>query len=181
MTARIVVGYGALMIGTLGAIWAVLGLSLILGRAILSLTGYVLELGQAELAWFHWVLMSLWIFFMVYAEGYRGFQLRFSPRCAARALYLKRHPSVMRVVLAPLFCMGFFHATRRRKIVSYSLTAMIVTLVILVGKLDQPWRGMVDTGVVLGLGWGLVTFWLCGWHAFFGQGFDASPEMPEGM
>ena len=181
MTARIVVGYGALMIGTLGAIWAVLGLSLILGRAILSLTGYVLDLGQAEFAWFHWVLMALWIFFMVYTEGYRGFQLRFSPRCAARALYLKGHPSVMRVVLAPLFCMGFFHATRRRKIVSYTLTAMIIALVILVGKLDQPWRGIVDTGVVLGLGWGLITFWLCCWHAFFGQGFDASPEMPEGM
>ena len=45
------------MTGTIGAIWAVLGLTLILGRAVLSLTPYALELGHADLAWFHWALL----------------------------------------------------------------------------------------------------------------------------
>ena len=44
----------------------------------------------------------------------------------------------------------------------------IVGLIVLIRKLDQPWRGIVDAGVVVGLGWGLVaTLWaggrdLCG-------------------
>ena len=42
-------------------------------------------------------------------------------------------------------------------IVTYLLTVMIVVLVIVFHMLDQPWRGILDAGVVVGLSWGIVT------------------------
>jgi len=47
--------------------------------------------------------------------------------------------------------MGFIHATRERMILSISLTLMIVCFVFAVRMLPQPWRGIVDAGVVTGL------------------------------
>ena len=168
------------MIGLIGAVWGVLGLSLIFGSALYRLYPYAQELCGTSFAWHHWVALAASLIFMGYAEGYKGFHLKFSPRVAARALYLKQNPTLARILFAPLFCMGFFHATRKRKIVSYCLTLMIIGLIVLVRRLDQPWRGIVDAGVLLGLGWGLVSIWLFSIQAFFGKGFDVSPETPEG-
>ena len=127
----------------------------------------------------HWTALVVSLLFMGYAEGYRGFQCRFSPRAAARARYLKQHPTPLRILLAPLFCMGFFHATRKRKIVAYSLTTMIILLIIFVRRLPQPWRGIVDAGVLLGLGWGVISLWYFSLRAFFGKNFSVSPETPD--
>ncbi|RKX41738.1 MAG: hypothetical protein DRP64_10980, partial [Verrucomicrobia bacterium] len=167
------------MIGAMGAVWGVLGLSLLFGSALYRLYPYAQELCGTAFGWVHWIALAVSLVFMGYAEGYKGFHLKFSPRVAARALYLKRNPTFVRVLFAPLFCMGFFHSTRKRKIVSYCLTAMIIGLIVLVRKLDQPWRGIVDAGVLLGLGWGLVSIWIFTFQAFFGKGFDVSPETPE--
>jgi len=167
------------MLGKIGAIWGIAGLSLLFGSALYRLYPYAQELCGMEFKWFHWAALAASLAFMGYAEGYKGFHLKFSPRAAARALYLKQNPTFARVLFAPLFCMGFFHATRKRKIVAYSLTTMIILLIILVRQLAQPWRGIVDAGVVLGLGWGLVSVWLFTLKAFFGKGFDVAPETPD--
>jgi len=165
--------------GTVGAAWGILGLTLIFGRGLICLYPYVEELPESTFVWFHWIALAASLLFMGYAEGYKGFHLKFSPRAAARARYLRENPTPMRVTFAPLFCMGFFHATRKRKIVAYSLTTMIVLLIVLVRELPQPWRGIVDAGVLLGLGWGLVSVWIFTFKALFGKGFDISPETPD--
>ena len=170
---------GKVIVGRIGAVWGVLGLSLLFGSALYRLYPYAQELCGMALDWVHWVALVASLVFMGYAEGYKGFHLKFSPRVAARAFYLKQNPSVVRVLFAPLFCMGFFHATRKRKMVSYCLTAMIIGLIIWVKTLEQPWRGIVDAGVVLGLGWGLVSIWIFAFQAFFGKGFSVSPETPD--
>lgn len=167
------------MIGIFGAFWGIFGLSVVFGRGLICLYPYVDELCLASFTWVHWVSLVVSMLFMGYSEGYKGFHLKFSPRAAARALYLKNNPTPMRVIFAPLFCMGFFHATKKRKIVAYSLTIMIILLVVLVRELSQPWRGIVDAGVLLGLGWGLVSVWLFTLKAFFGKNFDISPETPD--
>jgi hypothetical protein len=170
---------GISVVGVIGAIWGVLGVTLLLGRGLFALAPYALGLYEVDLEWFHWVLLTVSIFFMGYTEGYRGFQLKFSPRTAARALYLKRNPSLVRVLLAPFFCMGFFYATRKRKALSWSLSIAIIGLVVLVGKLEQPWRGIVDVGVLVGLTWGIASLVVFAGKAFFGNGFDVSPETPD--
>jgi hypothetical protein len=75
--------------------------------------------------------------------------------------------------------MGYFHATRRTKIVAYSLSFGILILVILVHRLDQPWRGIIDAGVVLGLGWGVVSLAVSVYRALTRGTYEPSPEVPE--
>src|SRR5690606_2841474 len=89
-----------------------------------------------------------------YAEGYRGFQMRFSPRVVARALHLARNPRPLHVVLAPLFCMSFFHATPRGRGAAWGVTLGVLAAILLIRYLPQPWRGIIDAGVVVGLAWG---------------------------
>ena len=170
---------GLAKLGVLGAIWGIAGLSMIFGRGLVCLYPYVEELPGSGFTGIHWAALAASLLFMGYAEGYKGFHLKFSPRAAARALYLRNNPTFLRVLFAPFFCMGYFHATRKRKIIAYGLTTMIVALILLVRELPQPWRGIVDAGVLLGLGWGLVSVWGFAIRAFFGKDYAVSPETPE--
>jgi hypothetical protein len=115
---------------------------------------------------------------MAYAEGYKGFQKAFSPRTAARARYLRLNPRVVPVILAPFFCMGYFHATKRRKITSISLTLGIIVLIVLVSFVTQPWRGIIDAGVVVGLAWGVVSLLIFSFQALGQEHYRYSPEVP---
>ncbi|MEI6891479.1 MAG: hypothetical protein V5783_04820 [Pontiella sp.] len=168
------------MLGTVGAFWGIVGLSLILIRGLYSVVSPALALRDMEFGVVHWVGLVLSLIFMGYSEGYKGFQLKFSPRVAARALYLQANPTLVRVIFAPLFCIGFFHAMRKRKIVAYAVTIMVVLLIVGVRQLPQPWRGIVDVGVFFGLGWGLISVWFFCAKAFFGQTeYTISPETPD--
>jgi hypothetical protein len=113
------------------------------------------------------------------AEGYRGFQKSFSPRTAARARYLRDHPTHLRVAAASLFCFGYFQATLRRRSVAWGLTIGIVLLVGLVRLLPQPWRGIVDAGVVISLAWGTISLVLFSIRALTAPHFAVSPEVFE--
>jgi len=167
------------MRGTFGALWGVSGVLLLLGSAVYRLAPLAVDAFTHELAWHHWAVLVFFVLFMAYAEGYVGFQQRFSPRVAARARYLKEHPRTILVLLAPFFCMGYFHATRRRQITSLSLTVGIILLIILVRFLPQPWRGIVDAGVVIGLAWGMISLLIFSVQAFGEGSFPYSPEVPE--
>jgi hypothetical protein len=163
----------------LGAWWGLTGVALLLGSAIYRLTPMAVNAFSSEFRWYHTITLVFVVFFMAYIEGYRAFQQGFSPRVAARARYLKHHGRFWHAIFAPLFCMGFFHATRRRQITSISVTAGIIVLVLLVRFLDQPWRGIVDAGVVVGLVWGLASLVLFGIQALTSGTFPYSPEVPE--
>ncbi|HEY6010586.1 MAG TPA: hypothetical protein VIX18_03865, partial [Nitrospirota bacterium] len=115
-----------------GALWGLGGVLLLLVSAVYRLTPLAIEAFTYEWSWVHWLSLALMTFFMAYAEGYRAFQQGFSPRVAARARHLRDHPNALHAVLAPFFCMAYFHAPKRRRIVSISVTAGIIVLVILV-------------------------------------------------
>ena len=151
---------------------------MLLGSAVYRLSHLAIDAFSFEFSWYHWLSLALIAVFMGYAEGYRGFQQRFSPRVAARAKYLKEHPRRLHIILGPFFCIGYFHATRRRKITSISLTLGIIFLVALVRLLPQPWRGIIDAGVLLGLMWGIVSLLIFSLQAFTSKGFKYSPEAP---
>ncbi len=136
---------------TLGYAWGIGGVVLLLGFAVFRLTPMALELASVELALVHWGLLAVSVLYMAYAEGYKGFHLAFAPRVVARAHYLSTHPRPLLLLFAPVFCMGYIHATRRRKLMSFGLTSMIICFVLIVRLLPQPWRGIVDAGVVTGL------------------------------
>jgi hypothetical protein len=167
------------MLGRVGAWWGVLGVSLLIGWAVVRLTPIALEAWTMPWGWLEWSVAVPWLLFMLVGEGYRGFQKGFAPRVAARARYLREHPQWLHVLLAPAFCMGYFHATRKRMIVSWAVTSGIVLLILAVRLLPQPWRGIVDLGVVAGLTWGLVAIVLRGFHALTAPTFDHPAETPE--
>ncbi|WP_372834025.1 hypothetical protein [Pontibacterium sp.] len=166
------------MLGSVAALWGFAGISLILGSAIYRLSQIAWQMFEQPFSWYHWAALAFSVAFMGFAEGYRGFQKAFSPRVAARIYYLSKHVTPMRALLAPLFCMGYFHVRRKRQIVTVCLTLGIIVLVQFVHMLEQPWRGIVDAGVVVGLTWGLLSIALFSFKAFFGNGFNHSPETP---
>ncbi len=144
-------------LGLVLAAWGTLGVLALLGRALWTLTPKAVDAVAMGLSWWQWAILAAWVGFMAYSEGYRGFQKKFSPLVGARALALARRPTWLTGLLAPAFVMGLFAATRRRLAVSWGVLLGVVGLVLLVRLLPQPWRGIVDAGVVVGLAWGGLT------------------------
>ncbi|NNE92728.1 MAG: hypothetical protein HKN23_13860 [Verrucomicrobiales bacterium] len=160
-------------------IWGLAGVLFLLGYAIFRLTPRAkTALVDYDLSVLQWIVLVVWVIFMLIGEGYRGFQKKFSPRTAARVRYLRDNPSPLRTLLAPLFCMGYFHATKKTRIVSICLTLGIILLVVLVSFAPQPWRGIIDLGVVLGLTWGIISLLIFTVQALTKPDFPHSPETP---
>ena len=116
-----------------------------------------LELENSPMSQVHWLALAFSVVYMAYAEGYKGFHLGFAPRVVVRARYLADNPRPLHVLLAPLFCMGYIYATRKRQILSFALTTMIICFVLIARSMPQPWRGIVDAGVVVGLVLGVLS------------------------
>ncbi|MSR10677.1 MAG: hypothetical protein EXR84_02615 [Gammaproteobacteria bacterium] len=138
-----------------GFVWGIGGILLLLTSAVYRLAPVALALECLPLSLLHWAALVFSMLYMAYAEGYKGFHQGFAPRVVIRADYLRQNPRVLHVLLAPIFCMGYIYATRRRKLLSYGLSLMIVSFVLVARMLPQPWRGIVDAGVVIGLAIGI--------------------------
>ena len=145
--------------GFIGFIWGFVGVSLILLHGITCVYPYVVTLDFSKMFWYHYLSLIISIIFLGYAEGYKGFQLSFSPRAAQRLKLVFKNPSFVNVVLSPLFCMGFFGISKKRMKITYILTITIIFLIIIIERISEPWRGIIDTGVLVGLSWGLLSFW----------------------
>lgn len=167
-------------VGRFAATWGIVGVVLILGRAIAKVGLIAAEAwGGDPLTGAQWAFAVGWIGFMAYSEGYRGFQQRFAPRVVVRARALAQRPTLLRGLLAPFFVIGYFAGTRRRLITSWGVTVAIVFVVQGVRLLDQPWRGLVDAGVVIGLGWGVAAVLWLSFGALRGRFPDVDPQLPE--
>ena len=170
---------GKKIIGTLGVLWGIAGFLGLLFSAITRLGPIALESYEAGWTGMQWGVAVLFTLFMAHSEGYKGFHKAFSPRFAARMKHLQHNPKPLLVLFAPLFGMCYFHATKKRKIVAYVLTSAIVLMIIGIKFLNQPWRGIIDCGVVVGLGIGILSVLYYLFSAFCTKGFDVSPELPE--
>lgn len=143
--------------------WGIFGVIAFLGFAVFRLVPRVLEMSSFSLTGFQWLALLTFVPYMAYAEGYKGFYLNFSPRIIARANYLRQQQSIFLMILAPVFCMGYIYATRKRIITSCLVTSAIVGAVLLVSMAPQPLRGIIDAGVVVGLMIGIAAillFWV---------------------
>jgi hypothetical protein len=120
---------------------------------VFRLTPFAVDAIQAGLAPFQWGALFGNVIFMGYTNGYRVFQRQFSPRVVARAWALRAEPTPARVLFAPFFCMAYFGAVAKRQRIAWGVTIGVVILVLLVRTLAQPWRGIVDAGVVVSLAW----------------------------
>ncbi len=64
-------------------------------------------------------------------------------------------------------------------LVAWVGTSGIIILVLLVNQLDQPWRGIIDAGVVVGLTWGVISLVASYIRVFSTGEYQESPELPE--
>lgn len=160
--------------------WGVVGVILVVGEAAARLLRFAIttlkqrDLGPWEAAFFVGFLA-----FILYAEGYRGFQKRFSPRTVARAVHLAKNPRPLAVVLAPLYCMALFGTTRRRLVASWLLVAGIVSVVLLVRGLPPVYRALVDAGVGCALVWGMTSMGVYSVLALRGKAMPVAADVPE--
>lgn len=166
------------IVGWCGAIWGVAGVIGFLAYAILGLLPLVLDALRYPMQGYHWVTLLAQVGLMAYAEGYRGFQKRFAPRVVARAHHLIYHPQRAHVLVAPLFCMGIVYADWRLRRRILLLTSFIVLVVLLLSRVDQPWRGLIDAGVVVGLLWGVLALCVLSIRAFTQTSCSYDAELP---
>lgn len=165
-------------VGLAGAVWGWMGMQAVIVAAVVRLAAISAEALAMPLTMLQVAFLVGFALFMLYSEGYRGFQVQFAPRFAARALHLARHPTPLRVALAPLYCAGFFGATPRLRRFILTLTVVIVGSVQLVHLMPQPWRGLLDAGVVLGLSWGFIAMTAAAVRVFAGR-TAPDPMLPE--
>jgi hypothetical protein len=165
--------------GWLALIWGIGGVLWLLIRAIWRMVGVVVEVDLGTLGLWHIAFGVVWTVFMAYSEGYRAFQLKFCPRVVRRALWLASAKRPWLSVLAPMVCIGLVHASRKRLVVSWSIVALIVCLIIGVRMLAQPWRGLIDAGVVVGLGWGVIAILVLAVQAFRGRPVPGELDLPQ--
>lgn len=162
------------------AAWGVCGFLSILASAIRRLGPIALQpFANRDLS-----LLQCWLYVgsvvgFAYIEGYGAFQKKFSPMVVRRAMTLSRAgAATAHRALAPFYSMGLFHASRKRKIVSWSVSVTVFLLVGVVKRLPYPWRSIVDAGVCSGLCWGgasIVVYYI---RALFGMPPAVDPELP---
>ena len=151
-------------------LWGVLQVVYILTKAIKRLFPIAMQpILQKDLLPFQWAMYGLWSIYMMYTEGYKAFQLKFSPLVVERsfglsktisdrpATILENTISFLNIVLAGPYSMGLFCAPKRRMIVGWSLTVGVFSLVKIVKLLPYPYRSIVDAGVVAGLSYGTMS------------------------
>ena len=163
-----------------GFYWGITGVIGILLFAVYRITPKVVDMMGYQFSWLHWISLIVFVGLMAYAEGYKGFHRAFAPRVVVRANVLRSQLKPLLIILAPFFCMGYFHATRKRKIVSFSVTSAIILLVIMVSMMPQPWRGIIDTGVIVGLILGIASIVYFGIRLLTGAwSHSIPPDLPE--
>lgn len=158
--------------------WGVVGIVALLTQAVVRLAPRALEAVSGPLAPLQWAVLLAWVAFMAHAEGWRGFHQKFCPRVIARALSLREPVATWHAVLAPFYCLALVHATRRTKIVAWAVLIGITGLVVVVSRMEQPWRGIVDAGVVVGLAIGIVSLLWHGVRAMRGIAPPMDPGLP---
>jgi hypothetical protein len=106
-------------------------------------------------------LYALSCLFFAYAEGYKGFHLKFAPLVVKRSFSLligtPQGNNPVHYLLAPPYSMGLFHATRKRLVTSWSVTLGVGAIVAAVKRLSPVPRCIVDAGVIVGLTLGSVS------------------------
>jgi len=161
--------------------WGVCGFLGILASAIGRLAPIAMQpFALGDLTLVQWGLYGGCMAGFAYVEGYGAFQKKFSPLVVRRAMTLNdaAHRSLLHVVLAPFYSMGLLHATRKRRIVSWSVSLTVGVLVGVVKRLPYPWRSIVDAGVCTGLCWGgasILAFYV---RALAGTPPGVDPELP---
>jgi hypothetical protein len=159
--------------------WGVGGVLVLFARALVRLTPMAWQpIEDGSLTPVQIGIYAAWVVFNAYGEGYRAFQKAFCPRVVGRAHQLASEPRPLHALLAPLYCLSLFHANRRGKTVAWVMLVLISVLVFLLRITPQPWRGIIDGGVVVALAWGAVVMLVLALKTLLGSPPRAKLNLP---
>jgi len=161
-------------------VWGVGGVLALFGRALLRLAPMAWQpIEDGSLTAIQIGVYAAWVVFNAYGEGYRAFQKSFSPRVVARAHHLARSPQpLLHAVLAPAYCLSLFHANRRGLTLAWTMLVVIIGLIALLRITPQPWRGIIDGGVVVALAWGALVIVVLSVRTLVSGPPDAKMNLP---
>jgi len=165
------------------SVWGVSGVVYILAKAIRRLVPIALEpfkAGAVPLSTFQLSAYIGTVLMFAYAEGYKGFQCKFSPLVVSRSftIFNGSGTPIHHVLLAPAYSMGLFHATKKRTIVSWSVTIGVAAIVATVKRLSYPWRNVLNAGAAVGLTWGAISILVHYVQALRTGTMPADPALP---
>ncbi len=152
-------------LGNMAVLWALAGVAGLFASAVIRLGGRGIETIVGGLAPVQWVALAVLTLVMVYGEGVVALQRRWVPRLIERARALRGERFGLQL-LAPLYGLSLVGAPLPRLARAWLGTAAIVTAILIVRSLPDPWRGIVDFSVAAALGWGLISIALRAPRAF---------------
>ena len=169
------------LLSAFAVLWGLFGVLALLSFSVFRLGAIAFTFFDYPANVWQWLALLIWLLFMAYSEGYRGFQQAFAPRFAARLHWLVENPKPWLVLLAPLYAMGFIYASYKRMLISYLILLMVIGFVLIAEMLPAPWRAIMDAGVVLGLSWGVVAIFVATINVLFFSAGKVDPELPKHM
>ena len=143
-------------------IYSIGGVIAIFSSAIYRLYPHVREGFSFEFSTLNWIVLMAYLIVMIVGKGYFALHRGFVPRVINRSELLIENGNLFDKLLAPLYCMGFFKAPRKRMIISYVMISLIVSFIVSASKITQPWRGIIDLGVIIGLSLGIFSLLFLG-------------------
>ncbi len=145
-------------------IYSIGGVIAIFSSAIYRLYPHIHESYSFEFSTLNWIVLALYLLVMIVGKGYFALHRGFVPRVISRSELLIEQGSAFDRLLAPLYCMGFFKAPKKRMIISYTMLIFIISFIVSASKISQPWRGIIDMGVVVGLSLGILSLLFLGFN-----------------
>ncbi len=150
----VISGNGTNWLGLFAGSWAVIGFSLIIGRAVLGMSPSIHETLLTPLSGMQLATYGAATVVFGVIKGYFVFHERFCPRYASRIHDLCQAPThFFYAVLAPLFCLSLIGTDRAGLLRGYVLVTGIAAMVVSTKLLPFPLRGMLITGVAMALTW----------------------------
>ena len=143
-------------------IYSIGGVIAIFSSAIYRLYPHVKKSMSYEFSTLNWIVLAAYLIVMIVGKGYFALHRGFVPRVVNRSELLVENGNLLDRLFAPLYCMGFFKAPKKRLIISYSMLLLIITFIASASKISQPWRGIIDLGVVIGLSLGILSLVILG-------------------
>lgn len=138
-------------------VWAAGGVVFLFGEAAWRLGARGITAVRGGLTAFEWIALAVITGVFVYGEGVRALQRRWVPWVLDRVDRLRSEPFLPWGAAGPLYAMSLVGRSTASVLRAWTGVAAIVLAVLIVSRLPDPWRGIVDVGVAAALVWGAIT------------------------
>lgn len=135
-------------------VWATSGIIILFAEAAWRLTLRGADAVRSGLTPFEWFALVLITAAFVYGEGVRALQMKWVPYVLARIERLRKERRLRYSLAAPLYAMSLIGPPRGALLRAWAGVAAIISAVLVVSRLPDPWRGIVDIAVAAALVWG---------------------------